>query len=146
MPAKGLERARKHFLDWLADAAKGRDATFRAVFDAQDSQQASTEGDHRGVKVRFAFRRTADDEIEELLAKEAMPSRVAVVSNDGRVQEAGRRRAAAVYRCEEFVDWLMKPPVVDTPGSPLPEKPDPHATPEELAQWLDAFSKPKLKR
>jgi predicted RNA-binding protein with PIN domain len=151
LPAKGLERARLRFLDWLADGVKGRAALLRVVFDAQDSPGASPERDHRGVRVRFAYRKTADDEIEELLAAERHPSRVAVVSNDTRVQEAGRRRGAGVRTCEEFVDWLIQPPVADpktpvadAPGSP--EKPEPGATADEMAAWLAAFSTPKRRK
>jgi predicted RNA-binding protein with PIN domain len=147
LPLGGLERARTRFLDWLADGAKGRDAVLRAVFDAQDAPAASPESDHRGVRVRFAFRRTADDEIEELLAAEQHPSRVTVVSNDTRVQEAGRRRGSAVYTCEDFVDWLIagaeQAPVAHASGSPTPEKPVPDATADEMAAWLAAFSAPK---
>jgi predicted RNA-binding protein with PIN domain len=147
LPAKGLERARTRFLDWLADAAKGRDAVLCAIFDAQDAPVASAESEYRGVRVRFAYRRTADDEIEELLAAERQPAQVAVVSNDSRVREAGRRCGAVGYSCEEFVDWLMKEAQgADAPRSPQAEKPDPHATPEEMAAWLAAFSTPKRKR
>ena len=146
MPAKGLERARKRFLDWLADTAKGRDAVLRAVFDAQDAVGPSPESDHRGVRVRFAFHRTADDEIEELLAAERQPAQLAVVSNDTRLQAAGRRRGAVVFTCETFVDWLMKPQVADDPKPPAAEKADPGATPDEMAAWLAAFSAPKRRK
>ena len=147
LPRRGLERARLRFLDWLADGVKGRDVLLRAVFDAQDAPAASPESDHRGVRVRFAFRRTADDEIEELLASEQRPSRVVVVSNDTRVQDAGRHRGAAVKTCEEFVDWLLaEDQAADAPRSPNPEKPEPTATPDEMAAWLAAFSAPPKRK
>ena len=95
LPAGDLKRARTRLLDWLADAAKGRDSTMRVVFDGQSAPAESPEADHRGVRVRFAFRRTADDEIEELLAAESYPSRVMVVSNDSR---ACARRAGVAER------------------------------------------------
>jgi predicted RNA-binding protein with PIN domain len=147
-PSGALERARTRLLDWLADAAAGRDATLRVVFDAQTAPAASPEADHRGVRVRFSFRRTADDEIEELLAAEPVPARVTVVSNDARVREAGRRRGTAVRTCEEFVDWtleLTRRP--DAAHPPQPEKPEePAATAAEMAAWLAAFSTPPPKR
>jgi len=145
LPAKGLERARTRFLDWLADAVRGRDATLRAVFDAQDAPAASPEADYRGVRVRFAHRRTADDEIEELLAA-GPAARVAVVSNDSRVREAGRRRGASVFACEEFVDWLSAPPAAGIPAPPPPDKPEPTATADEMAAWLAAFSTPPKRK
>jgi uncharacterized protein len=150
VPAGGLERARTRFLDWLADGAKGRAAGLRVVFDAQDAPAASPESAHRGVRVRFAFRRTADDEIEELLAAEKHPARVTVVSNDTRVQEAGRRRGTAVYACEDFVDWLVAGASAeqgaDARRSPNPEKSEPDATPDEMAAWLAAFSTPPKRK
>ena len=148
LPAGKLERARTRFLDWLADAANGREVV-RVVFDAQGAPAASPETDHSGVWVRFAFRKTADDEIEELLASEPQPARVTVVSNDSRVREAGRRRGAAVMRCEEFVDWTIeeaREQGANAPRSPAPEKPAPDASADEMAAWLAAFSSPRAKR
>jgi predicted RNA-binding protein with PIN domain len=147
-PAGTLERARSRFLDWLADAADGRAAKLRVVFDAQAAPVASPEADHRGVRVRFSFRCTADDEIEELLAAEPVPARVTVVSNDSRVREAGRRRGSVTLTCEEFVDWTLLESTreADAPRSPQPDKPEPAATAEEMAAWLAAFSAPPPKR
>ena len=149
LPAGGLERARGRFLDWLADAGKGRADTIRVVFDAQDAPAASKEMDHRGVRVRFSFRKTADDEIEELLAAEPLPARVAVVSNDGRVREAGRRRGAAIQTCEQFVDWTLEDRRTGDATRrvpPVAEKPEETATADEMAAWLAAFSTPPRKR
>ena len=147
LPPKGLERARTRFLDWLAVAVKGRDDVFLAVFDAQEAVGPSPETEHRGIRVRFAFHRTADDEIEELLAAAASARQLAVVSNDSRLQEAGRRREAAVYSCEAFVDWLIsRDQGAHAPRSPVPEKPEPKATPDEMAAWLAAFSAPKRRK
>jgi hypothetical protein len=159
-----LNRARARFLDWLADAraarpqqqtsaaraseqTEGRDAVLRVVFDAQGAPAASPETDHRGVRVRFAFRQTADDEIEELLAAEPLPGRVTVVSNDSRVQDAGHRRGTAVFTCQQFVDWLIEANRASGGRqSPGDQKHEPTATASELAAWLAAFSAPKPKR
>src|SRR5262249_6151024 len=132
-PAGTLERARSRLLDWLADASDGRAATLRVVFDAQAAPVASPEADHRGVRVRFSFRRTADDEIEELLADEPVPARVTVVSNDSRVREAGRRRGTARLSCEEFVDWTLEADRRPRVYPPAEDKPEPAATDEEMA-------------
>lgn len=146
IPEGGLERARKRFLDWLATAAKERAALLRVVFDAQSAPRTSPESNHRGVRVLFSFRMTADDLIEELLAVEAIPSRVAVVSNDTRLQAAGNRRGAGVYTCQQFVDWLIADPKEAPPPPPQLDKPEQTATEAEMAAWLTAFSNPKRKR
>jgi predicted RNA-binding protein with PIN domain len=145
----GLDRARTRLLDWLADTTEGRGETLRVVFDAQAGPAPSRETVHRGVRVLFAFRRTADDLIEQLLAAEPVPARVTVVSNDNQVRETARRRGSAALTCAEFVDWCIEEtPVADAHGSPEPpeaEKPEPGATADEMAAWLAAFSLPKRK-
>jgi predicted RNA-binding protein with PIN domain len=146
MPAAQFERARTRFLDWLADGAKDR-AELRIIFDAQHAPTPSLESAHRGVRVRFAFRQTADDLIEELVAAEPRPERLTVVSNDSRVREAARRAACTVLACEEFIDWLISSAGErdSEPGSnaPAPEKPEP--TSGDVDELLHVFDKPKPK-
>jgi predicted RNA-binding protein with PIN domain len=143
------EKRRLKLLDWIADAAPVRAGTarVRVVFDAQHGTGDDRERPHRSVLVRFAVRQTADDLIETLLASESAPSTVAVVSNDGRVREAARRRGAAGWSCEAFTDWL----VTGSPGpgaspappaDPPPEKPDGPA-PAEVEALLAAFGQTK---
>jgi len=147
VPPGGLERARNRLLDWLATSVKNRSELLRVVFDARSGPRASPESNHRGVRVLFAFRQTADDLIEELLAAETLPVRITVVSNDTRIQAAGHRCGAAVQTCEQFVDWLIEDPKGSPPHSPPPpDKPEQSATAEEMAAWLTAFSDPKRKR
>lgn len=146
-----LEKARNRMLDWIADAGPVRAgaARVRVVFDAQNGAGDGGERTHRGaVRVRFAYKQTADDLIETLLASEHAPAAVAVVSNDTRVREAARRRGAAGWSCEAFTDWLLTgtpgpgtrgPP----PADPLPEKPDGPAPPDEAEALLAAFLQPK---
>ena len=146
-PGRGLERARVRLLDWLADATHDRADVLRVVFDAAKAAGSSPETDHRGVRVRFATGRTADELIEELANAERHPERLTVVSNDGQVKESARRRGCGIQTCEEFVDWLIggtAPPVA--PDPPGPEKPQPDATPAEMAAWVAAFTTPKKKR
>ncbi len=143
-----FEGARFRFLDWLADGAKGRNAILRVVFDAQQAPSPSLETIHRGVRVRFAYQRTADDVIEELVAVEQKPHAVTVVSNDSRVREAARRADCGVASCQEFTDWLISNDSeyqgAAAPRSPEPDKPEPTA--EETDELLRAFSKPRPKR
>jgi uncharacterized protein len=140
-----FDRARERFLDWLADGAEGRGATLRVVFDAQQAPAPSLESVYRSVRVQFAFRQTADDLIEALVAVEPKPARLTVVSNDSQVREAGRRAECALATCEEFIDWLIHPPLAaPTNGSGEADKPEPTST--DVNELLDVFSKPKKKR
>ncbi|MBN9121586.1 MAG: NYN domain-containing protein [Planctomycetes bacterium] len=144
MPPAQFDRARERFLDWLADGIVGRGTTVRVVFDAQQAPSPSLESVHRGVRVRFAFRRTADDLIEELVAVEPKPAALTVVSNDSRVRESGRRAECLLATCEEFIDWLITPPTDGPPrGSPEADKPEP--TPTDVDELHDVFSKPTPK-
>jgi predicted RNA-binding protein with PIN domain len=144
LPAGRLERARQRLLDWLADVSEGRGATLRVVFDAKAAPAASPEADHRGVRVAFAFRRTADELIEETVGAERRPDLITVVSNDAQVREAARRRGCGLHTCEEFVDWLVAGRAGSRPlAAPESDKPEPSATPDELAAWLAAFSRPR---
>ncbi len=144
-PTAQFEGARTRFLDWLANGSKDRDATLRVVFDAQQASSASLETVHRGVRVRFAYQRTADDVIEELVVVEQNPHAVTVVSNDSRVREAARRAECGVASCQEFTDWLISEgtPGANDSGAPEPDKPEPTA--DETDELLRAFSKPKPK-
>ncbi|VTR92698.1 Uncharacterized protein OS=Isosphaera pallida (strain ATCC 43644 / DSM 9630 / IS1B) GN=Isop_0059 PE=4 SV=1: NYN_YacP [Gemmata massiliana] len=145
-PCAQFERARTRFLDWLADGVKGRAVTVRVVFDAQDAPAPSLEMTHRGVRVRFAYQRTADDVIEELVAVEQKPHAVTVVSNDSRVREAARRADCGVASCQEFTDWLISTVPEYSGVVAPPQEPDkPEPTPDELNEFLEAFSKPKPK-
>ncbi len=142
-----LAAARRRLLDWLADApaVKSGADRFRVVFDAQNGPAPSVGQSHRGVLVQFAYRRTADDLIEELLDAEPAPRQVAVVSNDARLHEAARRAGSRGWGCQEFVDWLIEA-AREVPGSPHhrpPEKPDGPAPADEAAALLREFQKPK---
>ena len=152
-PPGGLDRARLRLLDWLADTTAGRRCTLRVIFDAHAAREPSQESTHRGVRIRFAFRQTADELIEILLATVSHPKRVTVVSNDHQVRDAARRRGSAALTCSEFVDWCItqpvKPDASQTGGSPQltqPEKPEPTTNPDETATWLAAFSQPRPNR
>ena len=143
LPQKQLAPARTRFLDWLADAARNRPDTLRVVFDAVNGPAPSSEYGHRGVRVRFAFKQTADEQIEELVRAVGVPKSAAVVSNDGQVQEAARRRGCGVFTCQGFVDWLLAPPRDPEAPPPPDDKPVPDPTPDELAAWEAAFSAKK---
>jgi predicted RNA-binding protein with PIN domain len=135
-----LRTARRRMLDWLADAARSRPAVLRVVFDAQEGIKTDTaEQDHRGVRVRFAFRQTADDLIEAILAAETQPAETVVVSNDGRLHEAARRRGAVAWSCQRFMDWLADPGRPPAQSSPPAEEKPAGPTPDEAAELARAF-------
>ena len=145
MPGRRLEAARRRLLDWLATVAGSKSgATFRVVFDSQQGPAESSEMSHKGVLVRFAHRRTADDVIEELLAAEANPRTVTVVSNDTRLHEAARRAGSAALGSREFLDWVI---ATERSGpeemAAAPEKPEGPANADEVTDLLRAFGEPK---
>ena len=144
-PAPLFERARTKFLNWLADGLKGRPAKARVIFDAQQAPVPSLETVHRGVRVRFAFQRTADDVIEEIVDVEPKPRELTVVSNDSRIAEAARRAGCGVASCQEFTDWLISSPGAAKDGAAKePDKPEPKA--EETDELLRVFSTPSGNR
>ena len=149
LPAGALQKARARFLDWLADAADGRDVLVRVVFDSMKAAGRTPDSDHRGIRVRFSRGRTADDEIEEMLDAEVSPAGLTVVSNDARLREAARRSGAAFLSCPEFIDWAIErrpSPPDHLPSPNLPEKPELTPSEAEKAAWLAAFSRPPTKR
>ena len=145
-----LEAARRKLLDWLADsvAVKAGTVRVRVVFDAQKGSAPSAGQSHRGVLVQFAFRRTADDEIEDLLDAERKPTELVVVSNDTRLQESARRSGAKSWSSQVFLDWLIEAERADpsSPHAPPPEKPDGPVPLTETEELLRAFTKPKPRK
>jgi hypothetical protein len=112
---------------------------FRVVFDAQAAPADTGEEVYRGLSVRFAYHATADDAIEAELAQ-AQPGGIVVVSDDGRLHEAARRRGCDAWQCRKFVDWLLEPPKAERAAA-VEEKPQAVAGEAEL---LKAFSAPKV--
>lgn len=141
------EASRGRFLDWLAatPAAKTQPGRLHIIFDAQKGPaNAPHETTHRGLKVSYAHRATADDRIEELLAGAVRPKDVVVVSNDNRLAEAARRVGATSWSSQEFSDWLI---TEETPGRTPAERGEPEKPTkpddDETAELLAAFLRPK---
>ena len=135
------DRARRVLLDWLADRHGTSAGDVTIIFDAQNSLGGVVEERHRGLRVLRDRGRTADDMIEDLLREEKSPETLTVVSNDGRVREAAKRRGAAVLKCGEYLDELLGPKKSAGPNWP-PEadsEKDVRPTPEEQAEWRRAF-------
>ncbi|MFO0796969.1 MAG: NYN domain-containing protein [Gemmataceae bacterium] len=143
LPKKQFAPARARFLDWLADAARGRPDTLRVVFDAVHGPAPSAEHSHRGLRVRFAFAQTADEQIEELVR-----ARERAEGGGGGVERragarGGARRGCGVFTCQGFVDWLIAPPRDPEAPPPPDDKPVPDPTAAEFAEWEAAFSTKK---
>jgi uncharacterized protein len=143
MAQSALEPARRKLLDWLAetDAFQGG-ARFRVIFDAQRGPaHAPKQMSHRGIKVEFAWRSTADDMIEEYLAAADTPREVVVVSNDTRLHEAARLVRAQGWSSQKFLDWLNQKEEAAQPPEAItaPEKPTGPPTPAEAETLLAAF-------
>jgi uncharacterized protein len=146
---KAMEAARKRFLDWIADSPALRKATephaIRILFDAQNAHKDYGTKTYRGLVTTFTFQATADDYIEDIVSREPHPEQLNVVSNDHRLERAAKRAKCLAMSCEAFLDWLAEPPASPTlsrnPNAVAMEKPVPSA--EELAEFLDVFSKPK---
>jgi uncharacterized protein len=137
--AKQLRPSRTRFLDWLATIARARKATMRVVFDGQNSPERSLETVVHGVRVRFAYDHTADDEIEQLIVENGTDT--IIVSNDSRLHESARRAKLRAWNCDRFIDWTIR--------EVAPEKPKPVVTaektvnPDDDRQLLAAFLEPR---
>ncbi len=106
----GLHHARERLLALLHAAFSDESSHVTVVFDASKSPRGATEvQDYHGIEVRFAVHeQQADDLIEILIRGDATPRQLTVVSDDHRIQQAGRRRKCAVLGCAAFLDWLER--------------------------------------
>jgi predicted RNA-binding protein with PIN domain len=91
------------------------------------------------LHVVFSEGESADDVIEERIRTEEVPTQLTVVSNDHRMQRAGRKRGCPVMGCLDFFESVKvprtEPPPAksETPGKPTEE------TVEEREEWLKEF-------
>jgi predicted RNA-binding protein with PIN domain len=106
LTGRGLEKARAKMLDWLVSASGQSAPETTVVFDCHRPRPGSKgEEQHQGLQVLYAIRHDeADDLMEELIRKHSSPRQLTVVSDDHRVQRAGRRRHCRVLSCNEFLD------------------------------------------
>lgn len=133
-----LERSRLRLIDWLTRELGERCADVCLIFDSS-SARGQAEQNHRGLAIRYSSGQTADDLIEEMIRKERMPSQLSIVSNDSRLQQAGKRGGCVVLTCAGFVDWLQAPdPKAKTPSRVPEEKPS-GLSQDELDEWLNHF-------
>jgi hypothetical protein len=93
------------------------------------------------VHVIFAVEQDqADDLIEQLIRKASAPKNLAVVSDDHRIQQAGRRRRCVVLGCQVYLVSLTKKRQErkGVPAQPI-VKPQ-GISEEETRHWLKEFA------
>ncbi len=140
-PAPGsasLARSRLRFVDWLAVESHGKAANLSVVFDSVHAAGGG-EQTHRGIQLRFADARTADDLIEEIIRAEPVPARLTVVSNDHRLLTAATRGGCVAWTCGKFVDWLQTR--TKSTSDTVRQEPEKPAVPSgaEMVEWLERF-------
>ena len=129
-----LFHARQSLLDLIANRFPRDHVT--VIFDAHQAPPgAPREQIHAGIHVSFADGE-ADDLIADLLAHDAAPRTLFVVTSDRAVQECARRREARVIESIEFLDDLIRP--APPPPSAQPEKPTIESAADN-ERWLAAF-------
>lgn len=140
-----FDSARRRFLDWVSGQSALKSWPVRVVLDAQYAARDFGTTTHRGLVVTYTFNQTADDLIEALVATDANPQRLRVVSDDNRVRAAARRARCQVLSCAEFMDWLLDNGKGEEKPAPVPvpraEKPVPVS--EEMDEYLKAFTEPQ---
>src|SRR5262245_17682504 len=106
--SKGMDSARRRLLDLIHLAHSATAHAVTVVFDARRLPPGvAAEQNYRGIRVRFAVGYAeADDLLEHLIDAAASPNRLAVVSDDHRIQRAARRRGCVVTPCNEYMDRL----------------------------------------
>lgn len=133
-----LERSRVRFVEWLAVAIRSRIIDVCVVFDSQHA--GGNEQELRGIRLKFANARTADDVIEETIQAERTPGQLTVISSDNRLIAAATRRGCTAWRCSKFVDWLQSAPPKETEPTGEKEEEKPSTLSRlEMDEWLQRF-------
>jgi len=145
---EGFRKVRRRFLNDLAAALDPVDAQqTTVVFDAS-APPADLPGEvhHKGLTVVFAVDdEDADARIEWLIAHDATPKTLTVVSSDRRIRRAAQRRRSQVLVSEAFLDRLdLRKERRQAPVEPPPPTEEDLAreqglTAEEAAFWENEF-------
>lgn len=136
----GLERARLSLLSRLCGQHGDNTADVTVVFDASGARPgAVAEEEYRGIHIRYALEGEADDVIETLIQCEATPSQLTIVSDDHRLQHAGRRRRCPVLGCLDYLDE-REHQRKSKPSAPEPPTKPEGMSAEEVQHWLREFA------
>jgi predicted RNA-binding protein with PIN domain len=141
---EGFRKVRHRFLNDLAatiDAVEAHLTT--VVFDANDAPgHVPSSTRHKGISVLFAVDHdSADERIEDLIARHSSPRTLTVVSSDHRIQRAATRRKARVMSADEFLTQMDSRKERKRPPATGPAEParDEVPTAQEAAFWLEEF-------
>ena len=139
-----LERSRAALLNFLVESLEPAElAHTTVVFDAQQAPPGLPRTiQHRGLTVRFAERGSdADALIEELIAANASPKRLVVVSSDHRLHRAARRRKAVAVDSDRWHAETLRRRAERqrNAGRGSAAKPPEPRTEHEVSFWLKVF-------
>lgn len=146
-----LEVERKRLVDRLADCLPAAIAnSTTVVFDAKNApKDQPSRYQHRGIKIEFAVDfPEADDRLEEIILSHPAPQTLSVISSDHRIQNASRRRKAAWFDSDTWIDELLAGRVklgwYPKEKQTTPEVIDePQLSEQDVNEWLSEFSRPK---
>jgi uncharacterized protein len=141
---EGFRKVRSRFLNDLAATLDPVEAHMTTVvFDANDGpDHVPSVTRHKGIEVEYAVDHDSADEcIEDLIARHSNPRTLTVVSSDHRIQRAATRKKAKVLSADEFLTRMdglkerRRPSSEATVESPRQET----LSVEETAFWLEEF-------
>jgi predicted RNA-binding protein with PIN domain len=136
----GLEKARLALLGRLCGDHGDNANAVTVVFDASRAAPgAAAEEEYRGIHIRYALDSEADEVIETLIQRESAPRQLTVVSDDHRIQQAGRRRHCLVRGCLDYLEDMERR------RRSIPTPPETKVKPqgisrEETQHWLREFA------
>lgn len=141
MAAGGLEASRRKLLDYLVERFAGDAVHVTVVFDAQGAPRGAARNQgHRSIAVRFAPKKqSADDLIETLIEEAAEPTKLVVVSNDMRLQNAAHRRGTRAWSHEALLDFLDERHSAKPKPAAFTEETKDEVSPAEAKRWLKEF-------
>ncbi len=146
---EGFRRARRGFLDELSKALGpqlARQTT--VVFDASvHPGDFALDSQYRGLSILFALGdENADARIELLIAEDANPKALTVVSSDRRIRQAAVRRRTRLLTAVQYwelIDDLKERSLLKArarqPVPSAPRKVDQGTIGDDAAGWLEAF-------
>ncbi|MGB6042070.1 MAG: NYN domain-containing protein [Pirellulales bacterium] len=144
-PNRGtLANARLALLDFVVEVVPANQLSrTTVVFDAGKNAPVgrARRHDYRGLIVHFSTGyESADELIEELIAKNSAPRSLTVVSSDHRLQRAARRRRASPIDSERWYVEMTRLDRSQTEADTRNAKPPPPTTAIEIDFWTRLFT------
>jgi predicted RNA-binding protein with PIN domain len=133
----GLERARLNLLGVLCGAQRDEAANVTVVFDAADPPRGlPAETEYHGLHVVFAVEQ---EQADDLIRKASAPKHLTVVSDDHRIQQAGRRRHCVVLGCQAYLEALQNKRRARKAKPKEPAGKPQGVSDAETRHWLEEF-------